>query len=112
MKRCALERRTPLKRKGKERGEPMPALRAWIRQQPCALSGRVLAGPVCRGKTQPAHLPRVKQHGDIRNLIPLCKAHHDEQHGHGRWTFARKYALELQELADGYWDRYQESAHE
>lgn len=100
-------KRTPLRRKGRERGEPNHALRAWIRKQPCAL---LYWGNGCLGHTEAAHLPRVKQHGDVQNLIPLCAGHHREQHRIGIASFAEKYGLDLEALALTYWERYEEDA--
>jgi hypothetical protein len=96
-----MKRRVPLKRKGKERGQPLPAYRAWIRGWPCV---------ACPSReTQAAHLPRVKQHGDAQNLVPLCGTHHMEQHNMGVQSFAERYGLDLESLANWYWEQYENS---
>jgi hypothetical protein len=101
MKRCGLKRNTPLKRKGKERGKPLPLYRAWIREQGCHICGRT---PV-----QAAHLPRVKAHGDEANLIPLCQTpHHTDVHQIGVKSFAAYHGLDLAEVATAYWRAYNE----
>ena len=93
-----MKRRTPLRRsKGRERGSPIPAFRAWLRGQGCAIDGY---------RASACHLPRVKQHGDARNMIPLCHEHHMEQHAVGVQTFADSYGLHLTQLADDYWDAF------
>lgn len=112
MKKCALKRRTPLKRKGRERGKPMPALRAWIRLRPCVLHSTVPDAPHACYTIAPsecAHAPRVKAHGDVNNVIPLCHHHHMEYHRLGRAGFAAKYGLDLEELAREYTTAYLES---
>lgn len=79
----------------------MPGFRAWITGQRCVVPGCDRAG-------DPAHLPRVKSHGDVENIVPLCRVHHVEQHTIGRESFALKYALDLLALAREYWRRYLE----
>lgn len=80
----------------------MPALRAWIRTQACAVTG-------CLNQpwgSEAAHFPRTKLHGDLNNLIPLCHKHHMEQHYWGVASFGARYGLDA-ETARAYtalWD--------
>lgn len=79
----------------------LPEYRAWIRTLPCTVSG-------CPGRSVAAHLPRVKRHGDEANMLPLCVAHHAEQHTIGVKSFGRKYDLDLAALAMQRWGEYAE----
>ncbi len=93
-----MKRRTPLRRRGGQRGQSVEAYRVWIRAHPCMLG--------CRAPSEAAHLPRTKQHGDAANLVPLCHAHHMEQHRIGVRSFATRYALDLATAAGEYWREF------
>lgn len=82
---------TPVKKVNRERGghfaperrnEP---LRAWIRQQPCLLTGLVNADGVqhsCLGPVQCCHVkPWGSSLTDESNVVPLCAKGHHQQEG-------------------------------
>ena len=46
-----------------------------------------------------AHIRSRGAGGTYRDIIPLCRYHHVEQHTAGIKTFAFKYGLDLKELA-------------
>jgi hypothetical protein len=56
----------------------------------------------CTGNIEAAHTRSRGSGGDSTHLIPLCTAHHHEQHTRGVETFAAKYGLELEKLAAKY----------
>jgi len=78
--------------KGYENNKPY---KAWIVNHPCTVSDMG-----CWGAIQPAH---VKSRGaggqDISNIVPLCTAHHSEQHNAGIKSFQLKYDLDLPLIA-------------
>jgi hypothetical protein len=39
--------------------------------------------------------------------IPLCKHHHDEQHGIGEPAFERRYGIDMRGVARGLYARWQ-----
>jgi hypothetical protein len=49
-----------------------------------------------------AHVKSRGAGGTSKHLIPLCTAHHHEQHAVGIQTFAAKYGLDLEALAAEY----------
>jgi hypothetical protein len=75
-----------------------PAFLAWLRTYPCVL---------CGNSAEPAH---VKSRGaggdDIGNTVPLCRTHHREQHDTGIQSFARKYGIDLAQVAAGYGEAF------
>lgn len=90
----------------------IPELQGWIRLQPCvmwdlmriSLPGRIS----CAGKIQCCHLQRRATGGPDRdNCYPLCRAHHDQEHTMGLWSFQQLYGLDLKKLAIGYTARWQ-----
>ncbi len=111
VKRTALKRKTPLKR-----GEPLArtgklkprnssrskAAREQdfgeeadtVRKMPCTVPG-CTAGPC-----QPAHVKSRGASGGRFDIIPLCAAHHREQHDTGIKTFAAWHGLDLRAEAD------------
>jgi len=42
----------------------------------------------------------------VRNAIPLCRLHHNEQHRLGVARFCRKYAVWSRGLAWTWWEAY------
>ena len=76
--------------------------REWIRTRDCVVV-------MCQNPALCAHLPRVRRHGDKENCLPVCDAHHKEQHDMGRWSWALKHGLDLTGLAQTYWRRYQQT---
>lgn len=118
MKRTALKRRTPLKRSASlKRGAPLARhtrLRPvnkerkleryeqafgdraeLIRAMPC-----LLLGSGCWGPIEAAHVRSRGAGGTKRDLVPLCSAHHREQHDQGTKTFAARHGLDLRAAAD------------
>jgi hypothetical protein len=108
--RTALTRGKPLARKG--RVKPRNAKRKAeqfarnfgdeadaVRAMPCLCRGR---GPVvrCAGPVAAAHVKSRGASGGRFDLVPMCKAHHDEQHAVGVETFAASYGLDLRAEAD------------
>lgn len=84
------ERRTELyERQYGDRGEV-------IRAMPCLLLGQ----DGCHGSIEAAHVRSRGAGGTARDLVPLCAAHHREQHDHGIKTFAARYGLDLRAIAD------------
>lgn len=69
----------------------------WVHGQPCIVCGR--PGDAC-------HVHTRRNGGDRRNLVPLCRAHHREQHTIGIVSFARRYNLNLAASADEFDRRY------
>lgn len=84
-----------------------PQHRAWLRQQPCLVSGSSCSGPCCAGRMHAHHVRSAADSGigkkppDDR-CVPLCAAHHDELHRIGAQTFGRKYSIDLPEWAARY----------
>ena len=107
MKRTALRRGTSqLKRTGriKQRIPPdrgNPTYRAFIREFPCEVA-------MCQG--WPTDCAHVRSRGaggkDEGNTIPLCRAHHQQQHTVGVVTFAARHGLNLRNAALRYVNLY------
>lgn len=55
---------------------------------------------ICHRRSGPAHHVKTVGTGglDKGNLVPLCVDHHEEVH-RGRDTFARKYDIDLEQIA-------------
>ena len=78
--------------------------REWIRRRPCLAKQ---AGG-CWGGTQCAHVKTKGSGGpDLGNLVPLCAAHHGEQHK-GIKTFQKKYGLDLADAARRLTEAYED----
>ena len=74
----------------------------WVRDLPCAACGQ--SWQPC----DPAHVRRGTDGGAGLKpsdswVIPLCSAHHREQHSIGEASFAAKYGLDLKALAERVW---------
>jgi hypothetical protein len=138
VKRSELKRRTPItsssgpakrgtvkrvnKRRRAERFTEAFGLKAsWIRGLSCVVGAtcksecrvvgfRQLRVVIvkCVGVVDAAHTKSRGAGGDSTHLIPLCRKHHHEQHAVGIKTFATKYGLDLDALADFYERRFQE----
>lgn len=106
----SLKRGKPLKQKtrmkqrnAKRKGHMFPKnvdepYRAWIRSLPCF----VWTGCVGRkwGWTEAAHVKTRGSGGtDRNNLVPLCHAHHAEQHAVGIRQFEQRHGLSLRTVA-------------
>jgi hypothetical protein len=101
--KATLARRTPLKARG---GDRFPRLRddkyrAFIREQPCHL----WHGALCFIEL-PSVAAHVKSRGaggpDRGNILPLCRAHHQEQHAIGIRSFEARYHVDLAQIAAEY----------
>lgn len=97
-----LRKRASLNRKAESRLR-FPGHRQWVRRFLCAVEGcnglPIIAAHVRLG------IPKEDKGGTgmkphDRWCVPLCDAHHDEQHSIGEATFARKYGLDLIALAE------------
>jgi hypothetical protein len=65
-----------------------------VRKLPCSVRD-------CTGyPVEPAHVKSRGAGGGRFDIVPLCKAHHREQHDHGIKTFAAKFGLDLRAIAD------------
>lgn len=81
-------------------------IRAWgdgrhaacIRELPCALGG-----VYCTTQVEAHHVRSIGAGGREQDLIPLCPDHHAELHHSGRETFALRYRVNLEALAEGLW---------
>ena len=72
-----------------------PIYKAWIKTWPCFL----WALRECDGPIDPAHVQSRGAGGyDRKNLVPLCRKHHDEQE-HGTGSFQIKYRVDLTTVA-------------
>lgn len=122
MKRSAIKRGKPLARGTKRlkarkvpkafRHRRDPAYQAWVRGQPCLLSGRSVAPAgmaasryyvvpgvkywhQCWGPVQVCHVKSRGAGGDDRaNIVPLCAGGHAQQHT-GIQSFQRYWDLDL-----------------
>ena len=77
----------------------------WLRDQPCAIGG------TCAGRTQACHVRRGTDGGmglkpSDQYALPMCGAHHGEQHMAGEQTFADRHGVNLLGLAAGYWSEF------
>ena len=80
----------------------------WVATLPCRIclkQGRETFG------CDAAHAPRVRKHGDVNNVIPLCNRigtpmHHTEIHACGIKTFAKRHGVDLKQDAKDYTDWY------
>lgn len=66
----------------------------WVRRLPCCV-------PTCRQgpPSDPAHVRSRAAGGTWRDLVPMCRAHHDEQHRTGIETFQARHGVDLRALA-------------
>lgn len=94
------QRRKPA-RSGIERAEAVrecPAHRAWIRGFACSV-------PNCQGgPIECAHVRRGTDGGigikpSDRWTIPLCAAHHREQHQIGEGAFEKRHGIDMKKIA-------------
>lgn len=112
MKRPGIQRKTPLKRGTKRlktrkvsrrfaklRDE---AFRKWVASRWCFI------GEQCWGEGIDACHVKTRGAGgaDLGNLVPMCRAHHTEQHTLGIRSFQRKHGVDMkaeaQRLAEFY----------
>ena len=78
-----------------------PSHLAWLRGFVCCVHER----GDCEGRIEAAHV-RLGAHAgmgqkpDDRRAVPLCAHHHAEQHRIGEASFAAKYKIDLEAVAD------------
>jgi hypothetical protein len=65
-----------------------------VRALPCLVAG------CCMVPSEPAHVKSRGAGGGRFDIVPLCHAHHREQHGRGIRTFSKIYGLDLRLEAD------------
>lgn len=97
-----IKRSGPIRAKGKPRfkvsGKPDRPYRAWIREQPCVLSGK--PGHRCRGETEACHVVTKGAGGKDRgNLFAACSRAHGAQHHQGMQTFQQDWGVNLTAVA-------------
>jgi hypothetical protein len=106
----------------KRKGSAFPKRRnpeycAWIREQPCILSGRKRAEipgelighawhpTFCGFIGGPVQVCHVKTRGaggnDLGNVLPMCAGAHDEQHCIGIPAFQKRWGINLAKIAAG-----------
>lgn len=93
-----LKRHSPLRRWNRERAAKRFEVAfgergALVRKLPC------LVGQGCYGCIEAAHARSRGAGGTRRDLVPLCFAHHSEQHRIGRQSFELKHGLNLADTA-------------
>lgn len=71
---------------------------ARIRDLPCAVGG-----VRCTAQVHAHHVRTIAAGGAEHDLVPLCAVHHQELHNIGRWTFLKKYGVDLEALAARLW---------
>lgn len=98
MKRTPLHRNTPLKASNPKRKRQRFA-RAYgssdnverIQAMPCVICGR--------SPSEAAHVRSRGAGGTWRDIVPLCRDHHREQHTVGLRTFEATHAVDLARIA-------------
>ncbi len=102
-----LNRKSRLKNRGGDKFKNRrrdPEKLAWLRQQPCAVSGQ----HTCRLPVEAHHLHQ-ERHDD--ETVPACqKAHHDELGQWGKEVFAAHYGLDMDSIAAGYAEMWRVAA--
>lgn len=82
-----------------------PGHRKWVRGHECACQNPPIRGPLCEGSVECAHVRMGTDGGtgikpSDRWCVPLCKAHHAEQHRIGEPAFEKRYAVNLKATAE------------
>jgi hypothetical protein len=99
--------RKPIKARGRKPDRRAGACRPyldWLKEQCCVIlgvqTGAFFAAPPCEWiVVDPAHVRVKKLGGDLNNAISLAHHLHHELHQRGIKTFAKKYGVDLAELA-------------
>jgi hypothetical protein len=79
---------------------------AWVRGHECAVAGTV--GMSCSDRIEAAHV-RVGTDGGMgvkpgdNWVLPLCSAHHAQQHALGETTFAALHKINMKQIAAELW---------
>jgi len=86
----------------------LEAYREFVRDMPC-----LLHGAACRyeeSRSDAAHVRgKATGAGDAGNLVPLCRAHHQELHQSGPRTFYTRTGLNLSGIAEQTWLAFEKS---
>lgn len=98
-------KRSPIRRKSRPRSRfPKrrdPAYLILIRSAACVLAVRDPGG--CCGHVEASHIRSRGAGGfDVANTVPLCHAHHAQQHAIGAKSFAVKHGVDLELMARAY----------
>jgi hypothetical protein len=93
------------KNAGRPREKSAPQFLQWLRGRPC------LVGGTCAGKIEAAHVDHAGGKGMGTKVadkfaIPLCSAHHAEQHMAGRKTFEARHRINMLGAAQVYWSKW------
>lgn len=112
-----IARRTRLKTKGRSRfaHRRNKAFAQWVADFRCCIGYYGLDPshdcPLGYLGSEAAHIKSRGAGGDdARNIVPLCRYHHQEQHTMGIKSFQKKYGIVLQDFADHFWNFYQSGA--
>lgn len=77
----------------------------WVRGLPCLLEGLA-----CMGRIEVAHVQSRGAGGaDEGNTVPLCSAHHRQQHDIGLRSFNHKHRTNLERVARRLFEVYERS---
>lgn len=82
-----------------------PAFLQWLRGRSC------LAGGTCAGRIEAAHIDYAPGKGvgtkpADRYAVPLCAAHHGEQHQAGIRTFEKRHGINMLSASEAYWQAW------
>lgn len=80
---------------------------AWLRRQPCAIC-RVTPSDAAHIRTpKPGELPTgLQRKPDDRRATPLCRVHHEMQHGMNEMRFWRAFCLDPFEVASRHYAEF------
>jgi len=123
-RKTPLRAKSPLKRKTfmrkvnpkrrqreKERAYGSKARRAWVQMQPCVVRN-CPNRPCENAHVNPVgHPSGMGRKGDFTQIVPMCRAHHQEYHDSGQRTFEDCYELDLDFsaiLTNDRWLQYRE----
>lgn len=86
-----------------------PQYLKWLRNQPCAVGG------TCAGSIQACHVRRGTDGGmglkpSDRFSLPMCAAHHGEQHMAGERTFEDRHGIDMKATAEAFYDEWKRKA--
>lgn len=86
-------------------GKRVPEFLQWLRGRQC------LVGGSCAGKIEAAHVDYAGGKGMGMKVpdmfsVPLCGAHHAEQHNAGVKTFEARHSINMLAASKEYWRRW------
>lgn len=76
-----------------------PGHLAWVRGRECCIAEK----HTCVGRIEAHHVVTTGAGGGDEQVVSLCTEAHAEVHRTGRETFAKKYAVDLPEIAARLW---------